>query len=222
MKIGLIFLLLSSTALPLYAGGRNFLEPVDGYCSSYDFSHESMTGIRDVLLKGASDAPLARMVRPGAYDPLAGDAVSLVEEPPNGQSPVPVFSVELRTTNVDILPPKQLEGIKVTVRSSVIDKETAMLIAEIFFVATSQTSYRESSGPVPDGSHDIFCSYRVGVGLRAGSTWSPEPKSVLAALASYGYLLHEYVLAPDDKKAAPLSKLNSDGKKLLKRLQKNA
>ena len=164
--ITLSFVLLS----PNVVGAQSTsLEPAEGYFSSYDFSHEYRTKVRNILLKGITDTPDAMLVTLASFSPESaivltdGEVIMLMCSKPIWNNDAP-------------------EKILIEKTSIRISKELAAAIHTLWFDALGTTSYSDESRAGLDGASFYFTSFRVGLGLRAGTAWSPEAKSLPSEL----------------------------------------
>ena len=170
--IFLLFILL----FPSIAGAQSTsLEPAEGYFSSYDFSHEYRTKVRNILLKGITDTPEAMLVTLASFS--SESAIILTE------NEVIILECSEPIWNHDA-PDK----IKVEKKSIRVSEEFANAVHKLWFDALGTTAYPDESRAGLDGASYYFTSFRVGLGLRAGTAWSPVcfgalPRFGLAALA---------------------------------------
>ena len=152
------------------------LEPAEGYFSSYDRSHEYRSKVRNILLKGITDTPKAMLVTLASFNPES--AMVLTEG-----------EVILLKCSEPIWNNDAPEKIKVEKKSIRVSKELAEAVHKLWFDALGTTAYPDESSAGLDGASYYFTSFRVGLGLRAGTAWSPEPKSLPSELLRVAYEL---------------------------------
>jgi hypothetical protein len=172
---------------PIIAGAQSTsFEPADGYFSSYDFAHEYRTKVRNILLKGITDTPDAMLVTLASFS--AESAIVLTE------GEVIILECSKPIWNNDA--PEKIKVEKTSIR---ISKELAAALHTLWFDALGTTSYPDESRAGLDGASFYFTSFRVGLGLRAGTAWSPEPKSLPSELIQVAYGLRMLSVGGDTK-----------------------
>ena len=181
----------------------NKLEPAESYFSSFDFQHEYRTKIRNILLKGITDTPDAMLVTLASFS--SESAIVLEEEK----------LIVLRCSK-PIWNNKNPEKIKVTKISTNISKELAAEVHKLWFESLRTTSYSDESHDGLDGTSYYFTSFRVGLGLRSGTSWSPEDKSLPSELISVAHALQRLGKDRDDKETALLAKVKALTNKIKK------
>jgi len=176
--INLRTLVLSSALLfPCLACAQsNTLEPAEGYFSSYDFSHKYRTKVRNILLKGITDTPDAMLVTLSSFSPESAIVLSKGE-------------VILLKCSKPIWNNDAPEKIKIEKKSIRISKELGDAVHKLWFDALGTTSYPNESRDGLDGVSYYFTSFRVGLGVRAGTAWTPEAKSLPSELLRVAYEL---------------------------------
>jgi hypothetical protein len=156
--------------VPNIAGAQSTsLEPAEGYFSSYDFSHAYSTKVRNILLKGITDTPDAMLVTLASFSPES--AIVLTE------GEVIMLRCSKPIWHNDV--PEKIQVEKTSIR---ISKELATAIHTLWFDALGTTSYPDESRAGLDGASFYFTSFREGLGLRAGTAWCPEAKSLPSEL----------------------------------------
>lgn len=160
-----------------------YLRPVDGYLSSYGHNHYYLVAVRDILVRAAADSPAIMVTLPSFSEE------SMVFIQPRDREVVVVSA----TTTKQIWSTEKKDEIKVEQKEKVIKKEIADQICAVFALATSQTRYPKGGGFGVDGVTYQFSSFVTGIGVRAGQTWSPDPKTTCGMLVSLGEHMHSYV-----------------------------
>jgi hypothetical protein len=187
--------------------GGAFLKPVDGYLSSYGHNHFYLVAVRDILVRGAVQSPAVMVTLP-SFQPE-----SMVYILPKGDQ---VFVVSA-TVSKQIWSTEKKEEIKVEQKEKAIKAEIADQIGSVFAMATSQTHYPKEEVMGLDGVTYHFSSFVIGIGVRAGQTWSPDPHSTCGMLVTLGEHLHRFVRGELSEE-----ELSIEAKALLKALKKNA
>jgi hypothetical protein len=128
-------------------GASDFvLEPAEGYVGSYQRLHKYGTNVRDVLLKNATDAPIAMVV---VLESFAPERATVIEERDGRFNIVHLVAAE----SIWIHPKPQ--NITIAVTRLEIDKSLAAQIGDVFFAATSRTGYSEEP-PAPVTDQDFY------------------------------------------------------------------
>lgn len=151
-------------------------EPAEGHFSSFHFHHEYLNKVRNILLKGISDTPDAMLVTLASFG--AESAIVVI----NGEV------IQLKCSKA-IWNNKSPESIKVEKKSIRISPELAKAVHKLWFDALGTTAYPNEGRHGRDGVSYYFTSFTVGHGLRAGSAWSPEPKSLPSELVRVAFEL---------------------------------
>jgi len=181
------------------------LRPVVGYLSSYSFYHAYLVAVRDILVRGAADSPAIMVTLPSFSEE------SMVYIQPRDREVVVVSAA----TTKQIWSTEKKDEIKVEQKEKVIKTEIADQICAVFALATSQAHYPKVESIGLDGVTYQFSSFATGVGVRAGQTWSPEPKSTCGMLVSLGEHMHSYV-----RGEISAEKLDSEARTVLRVLKK--
>jgi hypothetical protein len=76
--------------------------------------------------------------------------------------------------------------------------ELAAAVATLFNTAIAQTKYPEPEmAQYSDGTTFVFSSFRRGIGLQGGQTWSPRAGTHMASLVAIVDQLQQLALAPE-------------------------
>lgn len=181
-------------------------EPVEGYLSSYQFSHEYHTKVRDILLKGITGTPDAMLVTLTSFSPeravvlSKGEVISL-------KCSVPIWNNDA---------PDKIKVEKTSVR---ISKKLSVAVHKLWFDALGTTSYPNESRAGLDGASYYFTSFKTGLGLRAGTVWSPEAKSLPSELLRIAYELPNLEDGGSTSEKALLTRVNALHAKTTKKEQ---
>jgi hypothetical protein len=182
-----------------------YLRPVDGYLSSFGHNHHYLVLVRDILVRGAAQSPALMVTLPS----FSEESMVFIE--PRDRE---VFVVSATTTK-QIWSTEKKDEIKVEQKEKAIKTEIADQICAVFALATSQARYPKAEGFGLDGVTYQFSAFATGVGVRAGKTWSPEPRSTCGMLVSLGEHMHSYV-----RGEISAEKLDSEARAILRVLKK--
>lgn len=202
----LIALAVVFTAVVVSAREEDHLEPVDGYLSSYRHSHIYFSAVRDILVRDAVNSPVVMVTLPSFQ------VESMVLLRPKGDA----FEVVSAKCSEQIWSSQNRNAIKVQQSERSISKKAADLISSVFSTATSRVRYVTKSGLGLDGVSYHFSTFEIGVGLRAGKVWSPDPASACGQLVKLGEDLDRYVRGEVSEED-----IVEEAKSLARRLRKN-
>jgi len=146
------------------------LEPAESYFSSYDFEHEYHTRVREILLRGISDSPLAQVV----YLPLHAPESAMVIQWADKEEPVLMYLV----CSQAIWRNSDYGTVEVLKYSRVISGEFARTIQELWIEGLGTTRYPKELNPRLEGTTYYLSSFQVRKGLRSAQTRSPKEDSV--------------------------------------------
>lgn len=182
------------------------LEPAEGYFSSYQFSHEYNTKVRDILLKGITDTPEAMLVTLASFSPESAIVLTKNE----------LITLECSEPIWNNDTPEKVKVEKTSIRVS---KELAEAVHVLWFDALGTTSYPDEGRAGLDGASFYFTSFRVGLGLRAGTAWSPEAKSLPSELIEVAIDLRDLGSDKEATEKKLLEKVQALHEKIQKREQ---
>lgn len=184
-----------------------FLQPVDGYLSSYAHSHAYLVAVRSVLVRDAVQSPAAMVTLPSSQPEYM-----VFLESKGGQTFV-VFA----TANTQIWSAEKRARVTVSQKEKPLRMDIADVISAVFALATSQSHYPKEELSDIDGVSYHFSAFIKDIGLRAGQTCSPHPQTTCGRLVALGEHLCSYVRGD-----ITAEKLESEANELLNILKKNA
>jgi hypothetical protein len=178
---------------------NDHLVPAKSYFFSYNHEEEYYPKLRKTLYEGLATAPLARVtVLPG----LTTEYLLTLEQEkqqmyllyrtckPSVWSTMPF--------NHPALQPQPTTQPTVETRKVAVSLELAAAVATLFNTAIAQTKYPEPEmAQYSDGTTFVFSSFRHGIGLQGGQTWSPRAGTHMASLVAIVDQLQQLALAPE-------------------------
>lgn len=178
---------------------NDHLVPAKSYFFSYGHEEAYYPKLREILYEGLATAPLARVtVLPG----LTTEYLLTLEQEkqrmyllyrtckPSVWSTMPF--------NHPASQPQPTTRPTVETRKVAVSIELAAAVATLFNAAIAQTKYPEpETVQHSDGTTFVFSSFRRGIGLQGGQTWSPEAGTQMARLVAVVDQLQKLALATE-------------------------
>lgn len=168
------------------------LEPEEGYLVSYAYAANYYPKLRELLYAGLGDSPVARVVVLPSFAP---EYVISIDQKAR------TYYLTYRVCQTSLWSALAKKGKQVAVDTKTVElsQELATAVARLFNAAVDQTKYPE---PIPsmnsDGTTFTFSTFRMGIGLRGGKTWSPQDGTHMGALVALVSHLQRIATAPDD------------------------
>ena len=171
----------------------DYLRPPQGYLVSYDYAAGYYPKLRAVLYAGLSDSPAARVVVQPSFAPEY--VVSIDQKAAAYYLTYQVCQTSLWSTLA-----RKGQSVGVTTKTVAVSQALATAIARSFNAAIAQTKY---PGPVQrlgfDGTTFTFSTFRPGIGLQGGDTWSPPAGTHMAALVALADRLKQLAITPSNQ-----------------------
>ena len=190
----------------------DYLRPSQGYLISPAYAADYYPKLREVLYAGLSDSPTARVVVQPSFAPEY--VVSIDQKAATYFLTYQVCQTSLWSTLAH-----KGKLVEVTTKTVEISQTLATAIARLFNAAIAQTKY---PGPVQrlgfDGTTFTFSTFRPGIGLQGGDTWSPPAGTHMGALVDLADRLKQVVTMPSNQSL--LTALLRDAGRLTTELKK--
>ncbi|GAB2942819.1 hypothetical protein GCM10027048_04350 [Hymenobacter coalescens] len=156
----------------------DFLVPSEGYFTSYTHTQDYHPAVRKALLSDLSVTPLARVIVLPSFAPEYVISVEITQGQP---------TLWYRQTRQQIwgqLQRQEGAPAQVDTHFIAIAPETAAAIGYALNRAVDQAHYPAPRQTMRSDGTTFHClTFRAGIGLRGGSTWSPAAGTSMAALA---------------------------------------
>jgi len=190
----------------------DYLRPSPGYLVSPTYAAGYYPKLREVLYAGLSDSPTARVVVQPSFAP---EYVVSIDQ----QAGAYYLTYRVCQTSLWSTLAHKGQSVAVTTKTVAVSQALATAIARSFNAAIAQTKY---PGPVQrlgfDGTTFTFSTFRPGIGLQGGDTWSPPAGTHMGALVALADRLKQLVIMPNNQ--ALLLDLLQDARQLTTELTK--
>lgn len=158
------------------------LIPVKGIFSSYEFEFQYNVPLRALLFKNLENKFIARIIVKPSFQPEY-----LISIEKLGDS----FLLCYNTLSESFWYLKDTLKIKTNSRKINIDQQFSETIRDVFNQFIVNTKYPNEQINGADGTTYEFMTFKIGVGLRAGETWSPQKGTKMRKLTDLSNMLKD-------------------------------